>query len=423
MPTDTTTSEDLDITVHHFTREHAEERSLSDQVLLDNAAALVTCLRNDAVWHTPRVIDFSVFSLTGKGVQYAVEPPPIYERGSGLKLGCTRAREREWGEPVHPDEDNAVSELDEFYHGLLRGLLAAAARAVPEPPATATIETPPDVLTTQDDQVRARPDKRKTYSERSVSQVSAKRPRFDEGSLFDALPLPHFEACLMTFENPWPPVQQAEFYPSTPTPIAPHTQATIDEHIADEFARLAWVIPVRGYLPWEGATPASMLADYPDDGAPDPQVPKPEAAYQNPDSPSIVWTRDALRAFWQFLQELRDADNLGPLGLAFYHLPVPHSAPSSMDPAAHLGSHKVDSTSWLGSPSMPDDGASEALEAPRSTLCQMDYVKVYHDARYTKFLRKVFNAWAYRRPGVKVRMLKGATLALLDECEKGLLLC
>lgn len=61
MPTDTTASEDLDIAVHHFAHEHAEERSLSDQVLLENAAALVTCLRDDAVWHTPRGIDFSVF--------------------------------------------------------------------------------------------------------------------------------------------------------------------------------------------------------------------------------------------------------------------------------------------------------------------------------------------------------------------------
>lgn len=61
MPTDTTASEDLDITVHHFTRERADERSLSDQVLLDNVAALVTSLRDDAVWHAPRVIDFSVF--------------------------------------------------------------------------------------------------------------------------------------------------------------------------------------------------------------------------------------------------------------------------------------------------------------------------------------------------------------------------
>lgn len=207
MPNDTTASEDLEIAVHHFAREHAEERSLSDQVLLDKAAALVTSLRDDAVWHAPRGIDFSVFceisslpsldeyltrrviALTGKGVQYAVEPPPVYERGSGLKLGCIKAREREWGEPVHPDEDHGVSELDEFDHGLLRGLLAAAARAVQEPSATDAIETPPDVLTTQDDQVRARPDKRKTYSERSVSQGSAKRPRFDEGSLFDALPL------------------------------------------------------------------------------------------------------------------------------------------------------------------------------------------------------------------------------------------
>lgn len=132
-----------------------------------------------------------VIALTGKGVQYAVEPPPIYERGSGLKLGCIKAREREWGEPVQPDEDNAVSELDEFDHGLLRGLLAAAARAMPEPPTTGAVETSPEVSTTHCDQLegRARPDKRKTYSERSVSQGSAKRPRFDEGSLFDALPL------------------------------------------------------------------------------------------------------------------------------------------------------------------------------------------------------------------------------------------
>ncbi len=226
----------------------------------------------------------------------------------------------------------------------------------------------------------------------------------------------------MTFENPWPPVQQADFYPAAPIPIPPHTHATVEEQVADEFSRLAWVIPVRGYLPWEGATPASVLADPPDDVALDPQVLKPEAPYQNPDSPSIVWTRDALRAFWQFLQKLRDADNLGPLGLAFYHLPASHTG-SSMDPASwHHGSHKQDSTSWPVSP-LQDNGCSEALEAPRSTLCQMDYIKVYHDARYTKFLRKVLNAWAYRRPGVKVRMLKGATLALLDECEKGLLLC
>ncbi len=101
MPMDTTASEDLDISVHHFAHEHAEEGSVSDQLIFDNATALVTCLRDDTVWHPPRPIDFSVFCERCYSIfsRRRSDDPccSSYREGRSVRhraIACTRTRLR-----------------------------------------------------------------------------------------------------------------------------------------------------------------------------------------------------------------------------------------------------------------------------------------------------------------------------------------
>ena len=206
------------------------------------------------------------------------------------------------------------------------------------------------------------------------------------------------------------------------TPIAPYTLETCAARIRQKVLRFAWIIPIRGISPWEGASPASILAD---DGASSntgPDLPSPS----NKDGfPDIIWTRAAVSAFWDFLQTVRATGNHGAIGLSFHAArPIgPHSTTDdTLDTWARVGSHKL--TTQTGSTS--DTSAEQDVETyagRRPKLDETDHFVVFHDVAYSWAIQTLLRLWSYREGEAKIRLLKGARLALLDNIGRGMLIC
>jgi hypothetical protein len=146
----------------------------------------------------------------------------------------------------------------------------------------------------------------------------------------------------------------------------------VQEFLATPYMRCAWIVPVRGVLPWEGCSPAIVLFHSEDN-----------VALATGDDREIVWTGPCLAAFWSFLLAVRDAKTIGPIAFAF-----------------------------LASSELVDDGSH-----------RMEFIKVYHDTRYTMVVRNVLDAWGYLTGTKKIRVLKEKQLALMDDKSRGLLVC
>lgn len=189
----------------------------------------------------------------------------------------------------------------------------------------------------------------------------------------------------------------------------------------DEYARLAWIIPVRGRLQWAGATAASILEDDhgPRSPASDNLLPFVDS---DPSGSKLTWTRGSLNDLWSTLKDLRECGRFGPLSLSF-HATVRTGLTDSMEHYSYFGSHKQTTISMSTSVSsdMPADEPQQRNTGP--PLSAVDYIKVYHDAKYTKNLRAVLRAWSYRKAGQKLRLLKEAKLVLVDELSRGLVIC
>ncbi|KAI0357003.1 hypothetical protein OH77DRAFT_188642 [Trametes cingulata] len=429
---------DFDLTVQHLVpaREQGEP-SPSPQALLDSAAGLVACSCDKEKWYTPRKIDLSLFSTwvqlmlescpihrllaqTRRGVQFSKDPPRHSE--SGDRQPRTVAL-KEWGVSPEEEESWTLGDLEEFDHGMLHSLFTGNPPLAEQPTLQESCVRASDAASMVEEEASPllRQSTKRTRQDDSALSRGGKRIRLDEGPLYRALPPPHVHPAIMPPDEPWPAFTRSDFFNSTPSPIPPHTELSAEECISDPFARLAWIVPVRGTLPWEGATTASLNVEFLDSASPDDQEVVPQPPCRTSPSPSILWTGHAIRTFWGFLQQLRNAGNLGPLSLAYCNPPMPDDA-SPARQYSYVGSHKRDTSSltpW-GETSLSENCDSES---PSPSLHRCVYIKVYHDARYTKVLRNILNAWAYKAGEQKFRLLKGATLALLDECGKGLLMC
>lgn len=212
---------------------------------------------------------------------------------------------------------------------------------------------------------------------------------------------------------------------------------TLDDH----FARCTWIVPIRGTPPWQDCSSAVILRE----GTCSSEETKGEGVKLDPDIPpatmsEIIWTRAAVRAFWQFLLELRASKNVGPIALSFHAASANRAVTKTTAPANNTCT--ITST---------DSKSQKRGVAP--TLLDMDHIKVYHDARCAVHLRNVFHAWSYRHfedgSGTgrntstataddnaftavvehhvtvksKVRPLKNVKLALLDERSQAILVC
>ncbi|KAI0643828.1 hypothetical protein C8Q79DRAFT_156961 [Trametes meyenii] len=393
-----------------------------EQALRDNASVLVSNLNDGSKWFYPHRVETLSFCFGRQQLQFTRDPPkcPLDDHAQ-----TKRANIKEWECIVNTEDDEVwcLEDLEEFDHGVLRRLSEQqqeheAAKGMDERD-NAGCQTR---KTKSTEPSTDKPTKR-TLNTDTDSLPATKRVRQDEGPLCSVIPFPHIYPTLMSLQDPWSELPDVEFYRS-PTPISPHNLATMEALLDDPFGRLAWVVPIRGQLPWR-ATSASILAEIQTDShsALQGDAMIPQAPYANSSTPAIIWTRDAVNQFWQFLKQVRDTGNLGPVSLAFCTVPSTDTA-SSLEQFSSFGSHKLDTASVISS--SVDGGSLADIVSEFSRPCLLrdcGYIKIYHDAGYTKFLRNILNAWSYRQAAVKIRVLKGASLALLDERGKGLLLC
>jgi hypothetical protein len=195
---------------------------------------------------------------------------------------------------------------------------------------------------------------------------------------------------------------------------------------ASPFSRSAWLIPIRGSLPWEGSTPALVL---------DPTYSMPASPDPNTGNP-IMWTHASLVSFWLFLLHVQKTRRLGALGISFQ--PSNSGSPfTSSDPETAWGSLSL--ISGIGNQAgleshVSCEGRSMVTASPASyvTLSNVDHIKVYHEAPNAMHVRAVLFSWVYpplflseqndtdRLPSIRV--LEGARLVLVDERSQGILI-
>lgn len=160
--------------------------------------------------------------------------------------------------------------------------------------------------------------------------------------------------------------------------------------------RLGWLIPVRGSFSWEDCTSAELLEHSSGPAC------SPEPTIGN----CISWTEESLLAFWNFLLSLRDTTSLGALGISF------HSARNKQ--SAVLSSANT------------SRGTTDTSLHSSSKLGACDYIKIYHDASRTLYVRCALDVWQFCRSSngghkEKTRPLKGSRLVLVDEMSRGIL--
>jgi hypothetical protein len=142
-----------------------------------------------------------------------------------------------------------------------------------------------------------------------------------------------------------------------------------------------------------------------------------------------MWSNLSILEFWKFLVAIKDAQTLGPISLSFHAASPPVTQSLSVTQAAGC-----DSTA--AQPPVPTRHPGS-----QSPLRILDHIKIYHDVRYAMYIRNVLDAWSFdggitslQNKGsvigmvgsdsaemVKIRVLKGSRLVLVDEKSKGVL--
>ncbi|KAK2460833.1 hypothetical protein APHAL10511_007303 [Amanita phalloides] len=213
------------------------------------------------------------------------------------------------------------------------------------------------------------------------------------GSLHGIIVQPHFYPSTSDMTTRGQAVQTPPYKKRPPVAIPPYTNVvTLQLHLVSIHARTAWIIPVRGILPWSACTRAVVLDDNEED------IGK-EGSW-------IQWTKTALVEFWAFLVNVRATGKMGRIGVSF-HLASVRERELSADTVNEQYSNST-------------HGINE-LQVWSQPLSCADYVKVYHEASNAMCLRNILDAWAYECLGRKIRVLKGSKLTLVDECCRGLL--
>ncbi|KAL7284647.1 hypothetical protein ACG7TL_001944 [Trametes sanguinea] len=305
----------LNLTVHYLLSPEDSCETVPGE-LFDKAVDLVSSIRDVIQWRNPKAIDMSIFRRScGSGWQ-------LTKRAPRLAISCQSAAlsAKEWSEHPHEDVDEkwSLEDLEDFDHDILnRYLLAEEAL---HSNLSGPTESSEEMLPTTSAEDEA-PQMTSILGKRENSYVgdspSAKHPRLERRSLFRVLPQPHFRPSPTTLRKPWLSLVQVDGFKAPFTPIPPHTADTVEEYLSDIFARVAWIIPVRGCLGWHTATPAFVIV-----GDPTSESPRSEdLSFEGEDGKrgcsSIKWTEQSLLEFWDFLQGLRDAGNFGALALAF----------------------------------------------------------------------------------------------------------
>jgi hypothetical protein len=207
--------------------------------------------------------------------------------------------------------------------------------------------------------------------------------------------------------------------------------------LVSRYSRIAWLVPVRGVLPWAECTSAVLLDQEEDSN------PGSDAQYvassilESRVNKEMVWTQPAVCSFWEFLLQLREAGVLGPLALSFQPAvePPPSLTPTPAPPYSLTG--------LATPPEEPAQASQRSLhfnsrtgDDPRSTLRKADYIKITLDAPFALYVRNALDAWwfsesdssgqSHALPGhikKRNRILRGAKLVVVDEQGQGVLTC
>lgn len=213
-----------------------------------------------------------------------------------------------------------------------------------------------------------------------------------------------------------------------PVPVAPYDTAAVDQLLSCRFGRGAWLIPVRGSLPCDGASTAVVLEDTQAAS----RSPSPCPVMSAAEPRVIAWTPDALQHFWDFLGKIQQAKHLGPVSFSFRAADADafSTGDTVSEPLCESNRPYYPQYSSQHTTVSLDDFAADTHKAQ---LESVHYIKVYHDTPYSLSLRNVLDAYRYEqvdgqlpsRSGAndrKIRILKGARLVFMDELCKAVFL-
>ncbi|KJA17832.1 hypothetical protein HYPSUDRAFT_1003789 [Hypholoma sublateritium FD-334 SS-4] len=277
-----------------------------------------------------------------------------------------------WGAPTMEDEIYKIHDLESFKGTNLAYLL----------------EGPKKTNTFVRSQERLRP--RSHFP-------ALKKQRVNSGSLYGVIPQPHiYPSPFLPIE---PPNHIMPFDRCGPIFVPPYTKVSLPDD-----ARVAWLVPVRGILPWTDCSAAILLDDW-------------EGLFSPADrNPRITWTRESLLQFWIFLIDLRTSGTLGALGISF------HISHGSLSVKSTPLNHRAAGFPTPVLPSLP----TTAPDGSRPTIKNVDYIKIYHDNRRRLHLRRILDEWTYTPPAgcdqSQQVMLTNSRLPLLDDIAQAILI-
>jgi hypothetical protein len=241
---------------------------------------------------------------------------------------------------------------------------------------------------------------------------------------------PHYVPAPLKSSQP-DPLSHASFAgdaSSSFAPIPPQTTSSVGALLSSTYSRVAWLIPVRGYPPWDGVSGASVALGY-----------LPASGAGHPPNHDIVWTHGSLRQVWTFLRTFSETPGssaaTSPLSLSFHTAPrwaPTGSQQGAMSPAtlAYLPANR-ETEITPSSRSDPSLSPIRIASIPTTRLTDIDYIKVYCDAPRAMSVRRALSQWAYEecgyveRPRVSVeanRVLEFSKLVLLNERGEGILI-
>ncbi|PPQ74913.1 hypothetical protein CVT24_003023 [Panaeolus cyanescens] len=395
------------ITVHQFLRDHQKPLPWHDALKEgENAINSLSC--NDTRWIGFRQrLNEATSQVRAHGPNayiYNIQPPLI-------SFGPVTALDlKEWGEPVSPDEEYSLSELQDFECGIGAGVQIPRGDSHSHDKTETTI-------------IKRRKQESVGYDakERQSGQTTVKRQRvLDEVSLSRLIPqvsigISNYASSIPSEQYKKPHVHPSQFIPhpisvlaikqylkTPPTYIHPHDAERIESNPIT--SRFTWVIPVRGCPPWEGSTPASIIPDS-------------EFTPSVDDHPKreIQWTHNSLLQFWEYLLNTRKNGSFGSLGVSFHFA---RKAPTTR--GRKKLKEKLQKWPTPATVQTPRDSQSAV------SLAAFDHIKVYHDAFVRLQLRTYLDNFYYKYivdgHNNEAMVLGGVRLVLLDNRGQGVML-
>lgn len=237
---------------------------------------------------------------------------------------------------------------------------------------------------------------------------------------------PHYIPAPFKSSYPTLPRVPPDMSPSFVT-VSPQNKSSIEALFSSIYSRVAWLIPVRGLPPWEGASRASIALTHISMSL------MGDGHLSASSDSDIVWTYSSFRQFWTFLRSCLETRGsaTGPLSLSFCARSDPAEL-QRMSVSSPISVYLPANRETEITPSGPSSSLPIA-SASNGRLSNIDYVKVYCDAPRAMSVRRMLREWVYegglhagdptRRYTMEaVRILKFAKLVLVDERGVGVLI-